>query len=149
VPSARDDWRAAIARRLADAPAELRTLASDQLHIGGHTNVRLEHPVLDLREVEDDALATRALDFFVVAALLAGATVARVHVRRGVQTTLLPERARRALRGALRRVDDESVTLLRYFDAYLKPLDDVSVASGRRLLAVVEQALDGAPPAAW
>ena len=75
------------------------------------------------------------------------AAVARVHVRRGAQASLLPQRARRELRGALLRVDDESVALLRYFDAYLLPLDDVSAASGRRLLAVLERALGDAPAA--
>jgi hypothetical protein len=139
------DWRAAIAERLAEAPAELRALASDELHIGGHTNVRLEHPVLDLREVDDDALATRALDFFVVAALLAGAGVARVHVRRGAQATSLAQRARRQLRAALLRVDDETVALLRYFDVYFRPLDEITASSGRRVLALIERAL-GTPP---
>ncbi|MBM4244948.1 MAG: hypothetical protein FJ148_14225, partial [Deltaproteobacteria bacterium] len=85
-------WRDALSDLVLRAPDELRRLASDELHIGGFTNVRLDHPVLDLREVVDDALGSGAVVFFAAAALLRGATVARVHVRRE-HAAALPRRA--------------------------------------------------------
>ena len=96
-------WRDALAALLRRAPDEFRELASDALHIGGFTNVRLEHPVLDLRGVADEARADRALAFFAAAALLHGAAIARVHVRRE-DASALPRRAKRALRGAITRI---------------------------------------------
>ncbi|MBY0278093.1 hypothetical protein K2Z84_22390, partial [Candidatus Binatia bacterium] len=75
-------WRSALAAALARAPAAFRALASDELHIGGFTNVRLAHPVLDAREIADETRAADAVVFFVAGAVLQGATLARVHVRR-------------------------------------------------------------------
>lgn len=133
-------WRDALATAVERAPATLRALASDELHIGGFTNVQLAHPVLDLRAVTDPALALQALTFFVVAAMLGGATVARVQVRR--EDADLARRAKRELRAALARVDDESVALLRYFDLYLQPIDALDDAAGRALVRRLERALD-------
>lgn len=141
------DWRAALAETVGRAPDELRALASDELHVGGFTNVRLDHPVLDLREVADDALAARALVFFAAAALLRGATVARVHVRRADAGTL-PRRAKRDLRGVLLRVDDENASLMRYFDLHLRAPAAVRADAGRRLARLVAEALADAAPGA-
>jgi hypothetical protein len=141
------DWRAALAAAVGRAPDELRALASDQLHIGGFTNVRLDHPVLDLRAVEDDALAARALAFFTAAALLRGATAARVHVRREDAGTL-PRRAKRELRGIVRRVDDENAALMRYFDLHLRAPAEVRADAGRRLARRVAEALADTAPGA-
>jgi hypothetical protein len=140
-----DGWRAALAAVVAGAPDELRVLASTELHIGGFTSVRLEHPVLDLRAVADDVLAGRALAFFVAGALLSGASVARVHVRAGPPGALLARAARRSFRPALARVDDESVALLRYFDLYLQPADALDPAARGRLVRALERALRGRP----
>ena len=128
---------------MARVPAELRGLASEELHIGGFTNVRLEHPVLDLRGVDDDARAAGALAFFAAAALLRGATVARVHVRRE-HAGVLPRRARSDLRGVLVRVDDDSASLLRYFDLYLRPEAEIGAQAGRRLAKLVAGAVAAA-----
>lgn len=134
-------WREALAQLLARAPEELRGLASSELHIGGFTDVRLEHPLLDLRAVTDDVLATRALAFFVAGALLGGATVARVHVASGVQGVALARAARRAFKPVLARVDDESVALLRYFDLYLHDAPALDAAAASRLVRTVERAM--------
>lgn len=141
----RADWRAPLAEAVAGAPEELRALASPELHIGGFTNVRLDHPVLDLRAVEDDAHAVRALAFFTAAALLRGATVARVHVRRD-HAGSLARRARRDLRGVLLHVDDENASLLRYFDLHLRPAAAVRAEAGRGLARLLVDALATAPP---
>lgn len=137
-------WRDALADLLRRAPDELRALASDELHIGGFTNVRLEHPVLDLRDAAGDVLAQRALAFFTAAALLHGATIARVHVRRE-DAASLPRRARRDLRGVVTRIDDENVVLLRYFDLYLPSPDAVPPEAGARLAKLLARALADAP----
>lgn len=134
-------WRDALAALLARAPDELRGLASSELHIGGFTDVRLEHPLLDLRDVADDALATRALTFFVAGALLGGAAVARVHVASGVQGVALARAARRSFKAVLARVDDESIALLRYFDLYLHPSPALDEPAATRLLRAVERAV--------
>jgi hypothetical protein len=134
-------WRDALAVALDRAPDELRALASDELHIGGFTNVRLAHPVLDLREIADEARAARALLFFAAAALLRGATLARVHVRRE-HATALPHHAKRELRGVAQRIDDDNAGLLRYFDLYLLPLAEVRDAAGTRLVASVARSFD-------
>jgi len=134
-------WREALAALLARAPDELRGLASSELYIGGFTDVRLEHPVLDLRGVSDDALATRALAFFVAGSLLGGASVARVHVASGVQGVALARAARRSFKAVLARVDDESVALLRYFDLYLHADPALDATAAARLTRTVERAL--------
>lgn len=136
-------WRDALTALLRRAPDEFRELASDALHIGGFTNVRLEHPVLDLRGVADEARADRALAFFAAAALLHGAAIARVHVRRE-DASALPRRAKRALRGAITRIDDENAALLRYFDLYLLPLAEIAPDAGARLTKLVARALGDA-----
>ena len=136
-------WREALVELVRRAPEELRALASDELYIGGFTNVRLDHPVLDLREVADEASATRALAFFAAASVLRDATVARVHVRRE-HASVLPRRAKRDLRGVVARIDDENASLLRYFDLYLQPAASLSSDAGRRLVKLVAGALDAA-----
>ena len=136
-----DGWRDALAAVVARAPEALRALASAELHIGGFTNVRLEHPLLDLRAVEDDGLAGRALAFFVAGALLAGAEVARVHARSGAQGTVLARSARRSFKAALARIDDENVGLLRYFDLYFHPATALDGHAAARLVRTVERAL--------
>lgn len=136
-------WRDGLAAALERAPAALRALASHELHVGGFTNVRLEHPVLDLRGVADEARAADAIVFLTAGALLHGATLARVHLRRE-HAASLPARARRALRGVLLRVDDENVGLLRYFDLYLAPLAEIGDQAGARLRRAVERAVAAA-----
>ena len=136
-------WREELAELVRRAPDELRALASDELHIGGFTNVRLEHPVLDLRDVADEALAARALAFFAAASVLRDAAVARVHVRRE-HASVLPRRAKSELRGLLARIDDENASLLRYFDLYLQPAASLSSEAGRRLVKLVAGAFDAA-----
>lgn len=136
-------WRAALAGALDRAPIALRALASEELHIGGFTNVRLEHPVLDLRDVRDEERAAGALVFFASGALLHGATLARVHVRRE-HAAALSGGAKRALRGILRRVDADNVHLLRYFDLYLTSLAEIGDAAGTRLTRAVERIVAGA-----
>lgn len=141
--SARTEWRDALADLLRRAPDEFRALASDKLHIGGFTNVRLDHPVLDLRDVADETRADGALAFFAAAALLHGATIGRVHVRREDASTS-PRRARRALRGVAARVDDDNASLLRYFDLYLLPMDEIAPDAGARLVKLLARALGDA-----
>ena len=148
MPRAAGPWRDALAAAVAGAPEELRALASEELHIGGFTNVRLEHPVLDLRPLEDDGLAERALLFFLAGALLQGAAVARVHVRNGARGKDLATLARRRLRPAVARVDDESVALLRYFDVYLRPSASLDEKAGGQLVRAVARALAAPAPGA-
>lgn len=135
------DWRTTLAAVVARAPAELRARASSELHIGGFTNVRLEHPVLDLRGGVAEDLAARAVVFFVAAALLGAARVARVHVDTGAQGTTLARLARRSFKSLLLRVDDESVALVRYFDLYLQPNPTLAPDAAARLVRAVERAL--------
>lgn len=137
-----DGWRDALAAVVARAPDALRALASAELYIGGFTNVRLEHPLLDLRAVAEDALAARALAFFVAGAVLAGAEVARVHAHSGAQGAALARRARRSFKAALVRIDDENVGLLRYFDLYFHPAAALDGRAGAGLVRTVERALD-------
>jgi len=134
-------WQDALASLVAGAPDDLRALASSELHIGGFTNVRLEHPVLDLRGVAEHERALRALTFFVAGALLATASVARVHVDTAAQGTALARAARRSFRPVLAHVDDASVALLRYFDLYLDARRELDPATAARLLRAVERAL--------
>ena len=143
MSSADPTWRDTLAAALQRAPEELRALASDELHIGGFTNVQLEHPMLDLREVADEALAARALTFFAAAALLRGAALARVHVHRELADAVA-RHAKRELRGVVQRIDDANVSLLRYFDLYLQPLAEVADGAGTRLAKSVARALDEA-----
>ena len=134
-------WLDTLAALVAGAPETWRALASDELHIGGFTNVQLAHPVLDLRTVADEDASGRALTFFVAAALLQGATVARIHVARGADGVRLASLARRRFRAALARVDDESVALLRYFDLYLREASAITPAAGLRMTRLVGAAL--------
>jgi len=136
-----EPWLDVLAALIAGAPGSLRVLASDELHIGGFTNVRLEHPVLDVRAVADAALAERALLFFLAGALVRGATLARVQVARGAHGAQLAALVRRQLRAAVARVDDENVSLLRYFDVYLRPAADVPQVAGARLVRLVAATL--------
>jgi hypothetical protein len=126
-------WLAALAGAVAGAPEDLRALASAELHIGGFTNVQLEHPVLDLRAIDDAEASARALIFFLAAALLREARIARIHVASGSAGAALAKLARKHFRAALERVDDESVSLLRYFDLYLRPATDIEPAAGTRI----------------
>jgi hypothetical protein len=134
-------WLDTLAALVARAPEAWCALASDELHIGGFTNVQLAHPVLDLRTVADEDASSRALAFFVAAALLRGATVARIHVARGADGARLARLARRQFRAALERVDDESVALLRYFDVYLRDVATIEPAAGRRMARLLGAAL--------
>lgn len=143
--AATPSWTDALASLVAGAPDALRRLASGELRIGGFTNVRLDHPVLDLRGTGADD-AARALTFFLAAAVVHGARVARVHVDRGEQGPTLAGLARQRFKPALERVDDESVALLRYFDVYLKPAAEIGDAAGRRLVRVTAEALGASPP---
>jgi hypothetical protein len=134
-------WVDTLTALIADAPESLRELASDELHIGGFTNVQLAHPLLDLRGVGEAVERERALAFFLGAALLRGATVARVHAASGAEAARLARIARRRLAPALARVDDESTALLRYFDAYLVPAETIEAAAGKRLAGAVKTLL--------
>lgn len=119
----------------------MRELASAELHIGGFTNVQLEHPVIDLSRVAEDEAASRGLVFFLAAALAAGAQVARVHAGRSPRAVALASLAKRQLRGAVARVDDDNLRLLRYFDVYLHPADVIRPATGERVVRLLGEAL--------
>jgi hypothetical protein len=134
------DWRAALADLAGVAPPWMRALASDELHIGGFTNVQLAHPVIDLRSLADEERVLRAAAWFCGAAIAAGASVARFHCG-ATAGRAVAAHVRRRFGGALSRVDDESVALLRYFDVYLKPSEQISDAAGSRALAATRHAL--------
>jgi len=134
-------WLDTLAAVVAAAPEALRALASEELHIGGFTNVQLAHPVLDLRALAGEDASARALAFFLAATLLQGATLARIHVARGADGVRLARLARRQFRAALARVDDENVALLRYFDVYLHPAAEIEAKAGVRMVRLVTAAL--------
>ncbi|MEW6272282.1 MAG: hypothetical protein AB1689_23615 [Thermodesulfobacteriota bacterium] len=119
----------------------MRARASAALHIGGFTNVALEHPVLDAGTDLGEDDAERVLVFFLAAALLHGATVARVHCGGAVRGRALAGAAKRLLRGAIARVDDDNVALLRYFDVYLKRPSEVGPRTGSRLCDAARRAV--------
>ena len=66
-----------------------------------------------------------------------------MHVRREDASTS-PRRARRALRGVAARVDDDNASLLRYFDLYLLPMDEIAPDAGARLVKLLARALGDA-----
>jgi hypothetical protein len=123
------------------APAWMRALASEELHIGGFTNVQLEHPVIDLSTVSEDRDAERALDFFLGACIARAASVGRVHCGRGQRGRTLIARAASSFKPALVRIDGDNVALMRYFDVYLKPSADLTAAAGARIAGTLESAL--------
>ena len=137
----REPWLARLAALLPDAPEWMRALASAELHIGGFTNVQLDHPVLDATGAPDDEAAGRALLFFAGASLVHGAAIARVHCGRGPRGPHLARLARTELRGAVARVDDESLRLVGYFDLYFKPAAAIAPAVGTRIRRAVGQAV--------
>ncbi|HYC22265.1 MAG TPA: hypothetical protein VEI94_06155 [Candidatus Bathyarchaeia archaeon] len=124
-----------------DAPPWMRELASEELHIGGFTNVQLEHPVIDLSELSADRDAERALDFFLAACIERGAGAARVRCGRGARGRRLIARAASQFKPALVRIDGDNVALMRYFDVYLKAGADLTAAAGARIAATLENAL--------
>ena len=120
----------------------MRELASEELHIGGFTDVQLEHPVVDVAPLaEAPERSQAAVVFFLCACMLRGATIARVHVASSAQGRALIDTMRRAGRGAIARIDGENVALMRYFDLYLKPLDELSQRSAATLARTLERAL--------
>jgi len=135
------DWRAALGDLARAAPPWMRALASEELHIGGFTNVQLAHPVIDLRPLSNEERALRAAAWFCGASIAAGASVARFHCGAAATGPTVAAHVRRRFSGALSRVDDESVALLRYFDVYLKPTEEISDAAGSRALAAMRHAL--------
>jgi len=126
---------------VSSAPAWMRALASEELHIGGFTNVQLEHPVIDLSTVSEDRYAERALDFFLAACIARGATVGRVRCGRGARGRRLIARAASKFRPALARIDGDNVALMRYFDVYLKPGAGLTAAAGARIARTLESVL--------
>ncbi|HEY8516016.1 MAG TPA: hypothetical protein VIS07_10930 [Candidatus Binatia bacterium] len=140
-------WREQLAALVERAPAWMRERASSALHIGGFTNVALEHPVLDAGANLDDDAAERVLVFFLAAAIVHGATLARVHCGSAARGRVLADAARRTLRGAATRIDDDNVALLRYFDVYLKPPSDLTPRTGERLRQAAQRAVFTAPDA--
>lgn len=133
-----NDWRERVRSLALAAPSWMRERASDQLHIGGFTQVQLETPVLEVSDVPDPDEASRAMTFFVVTAVASGATVARVQCGRGPEAARLASAARETLGPALDRVDDENVFLMRYFDVYL----NASAADGEELVRRLSHALE-------
>ena len=119
----------------------MRELASPSLHIGGFTNVSLEHPVLDVSGDVSEERATRAVVFFLATALADGAAIARVQCGSAARGRALAAVVRRELRGATERMDDESLALMRYFDVYLKTPDAIAERTGARLVAALGRAL--------
>jgi hypothetical protein len=119
----------------------MRELASEELHIGGFTNVQLEHPVIDLSELAADRDAERALDFFLAACIERGATAARVRCGRGERGRRLIARVASQFKPVLGRIDGDNVALMRYFDVYLKAGADLTAAAGARIAATLESAL--------
>jgi len=128
----------------------MRERASAGLHIGGFTNVALEHPVLDVAQGVEDADAVRAATFFLAAALLHGAALGRIQCGNAARARAVAVAVRRALRGAIERVDDDNAALLRYVDVYLRPPDALDDVAGARLARVAARAvgtrLDSRPP---
>jgi hypothetical protein len=136
-------WLDDLTALLPAAPEWMRALASAELHIGGFTNVQLEHPVLDAAAAPDDDAAGRALLFFVGASLARGAAIARVQCGRGARGPHLAHLARTAMRGAIARIDDESLGLVHYFDLYLAPIASIGPRVGARIVRSVGDALGG------
>ncbi len=134
-------WREQLSAVVESAPAWMRERASAALHIGGFTNVRLEHPVLDVADSVDGADAVRAATFFLAAALLHGAALGRIHCGSGERARAIATAVRRALRGAVERVDDENAALLRYVDVYLRAPEALDDATGARLARAAARAL--------
>lgn len=141
APGARGAWREQLAAVVERAPSWMRERASAALHIGGFTNVRLEHPVLDVAHGVDDADAVRAATFFLAAALLHGAALGRIQCGSGERARALATAVRRALRGAVERVDDENAALLRYVDVFLRAPEALDDATGARLARAAARAV--------
>ena len=74
-------------------------------------------------------------------AAASNASVARVQCGRGDAAARLVEATRDALGETLRKVDDENVSLMLYFDVFLAPSDSISPEQGARLLQALEGAL--------
>jgi hypothetical protein len=119
----------------------MRERASAELHVGGFTNIRLEHPVLDVASGLTDEDAVRAASFFLAAAVLHGAALGRIHCGSAARGRAVATAVRRALRGAIVRVDDENVALVRYLDVYLRSSDAVDDATGARLVRAAARAV--------
>ncbi|MDG2308865.1 MAG: hypothetical protein P8R42_30145 [Candidatus Binatia bacterium] len=134
-------WTAAVRALAERAPAWMRERASAELHIGGFTQTQLETPVLEVSDLGDAEAAARAVIFFLVVAAASNASVARVQCGRGDAAARLVEATRDALGETLRKVDDENVSLMLYFDVFLAPSDSISPEQGARLLQALEGAL--------
>jgi len=136
------DWRRELGDLVQAAPNWMRDLASDELHIGGFTNVQLEHPVLDVSGLADDLdRAERALTFFLAACVARGAAVARVHAGSGARGRELIALASKSFKRAIARIDGDNVALVRYFDVYLRAADEIAPHSGMLLARHVRRAL--------
>jgi len=124
------------------APQWMRERASAELHIGGFTQARLETPVLEISDLEDVEEAAHALIFFLAVAAASGSTLARVRCGRGKAAERLVQEARSTLGGALDRMEDENVSLMRYFDVFLRPADTLSAREGTHVADALCEALD-------
>jgi hypothetical protein len=120
----------------------MRDLASDELHVGGFTNVQLAHPVLDVSGLADDLeRAERVLAFFLAACVARGAAVARVHTGSGARGRELIAHASKSFGRAITRIDGDNVALVRYFDLYLRAPEEIAPHSGMLLARHVRRAL--------
>ncbi len=134
-------WADAV-RALADrAPPWMHERASAELHIGGFTQTRLETPVLQMSDLDDPDAARRTTVFFLAVALASGAAVARVQCARETAPNLIGT-TRDALGDTVDHIDDENVSLMRYFDVFFKPAADVSSADGMSVADALRRVLD-------
>ena len=128
----RPSWVETIHGTAERAPDWMRACASTELHIGGFTQAQLDTPVLDLASIAEPEHVTRALTFFLIVALAAGASVARVQcaTHRGDE---LAREAEQILGDACARLDAENVRLMRYFDVFFPSSSAIPDAHGQAL----------------
>lgn len=133
-------WSETVRTLAADAPEWMRERASAELHIGGFTQAQLDTPVLDLLGLDDVEAAARTTVFFLIVAAASGASVARVQCDARSAGGLV-KAARNTAADAIARIDDENVSLMRYFDVFLEPADSLSNDAGARLIDALKAAL--------
>jgi len=127
-------------RALAErAPEWMRERASAELHIGGFTQAQLATPVLDVSDLDDVRAAQQAVVFFLVVSMAAEADVARVQCDR-TAAPALTSAATTLAADAIDRIDDENVTLMRYFDVFLRRPSAITNDAGMRLVEALETA---------
>ncbi len=135
-------WIDAVRDLAERAPEWMRERAAAELHIGGFTQAQLETPVLEVSDLDDTDAAQCATVFFLAVALAAGASIARVHCAPTAAAGLVAA-SREALGAAIHHVDDENVSLMRYFDVSLETTHTLTSDDAARLVAALERATQG------